>query len=613
MMIVTQTLRVHLLRLILNLIATISRTHSSHLLKGLMSLLLTCDYLSIWKSFKKLANKISQLINYIYKLLQLNSAFWEKLKSKGDDVLSGGRTKLIKRNEQVIDSSMETYYTHNNKIAKQLILKKLRKHRQKQATILYKAFHDGLTGLPNRALFFNELKLVLHQSRKDPNYKYAVLFLDLDRFKVINDSLGHVIGDQLLIIISRRLQNCIKASGTVARLGGDEFTILLRSLADVHYATKVAMKINQELAKPIYIEGNEIFTTVSIGIVTSCKNFSEQLNENSFPICPIYNHPEDVLRAADIAMYRAKDLGKARHEVFDLTMHREVVSLLELENDLRRAVEMIKKNPVNSQFFLSYQPIICLTTNKITGFECLVRWAHPTKGLIQPGKFIPLAEETGLIIPLGMWILRTACHQLAVWQKRLTGRHVCSGLAYSDCNFIAHNFTMSVNISSKNISQPNFLEQVNEILAATSCQPHCLNLEITESLIMTNVDLATAVFEKLKNQNIRLSIDDFGTGYSSLSYLHQFPINTIKIDRSFVSQLDSDTSGQTLKIVSAVIALANNLDLEIIAEGIETKAQMNQLKQLKCRKGQGYFFSKPLTTSSVNELLQFTSLTSPFL
>ena len=253
---------------------------------------------------------------------------------------------------------------------------------------------------------------------------------------------------------------------------------------------------------------------------------------------------------------------------------------------------------------LLYQPIICLTTNKITGFECLVRWAHPTKGLIQPGKFIPLAEETGLIIPLGMWILRTACHQLAVWQKRLTGRHVCSGLAYSDCNFIAHNFTMSVNISSKNISQPNFLEQVNEILAATSCQPHCLNLEITESLIMKNVGLATAVFEKLKNQNIRLSIDDFGTGYSSLSYLHQFPINTIKIDRSFVSQLDSDTSGQTLKIVSAVIALANNLDLEIIAEGIETRTQMQKLKKLQCNKGQGYLFSKPLEGEDATKLLR---------
>ena len=612
-MIVTKIPGVHLLRLILNLIATISRIHTFHLLKGLTSLLLICDYLSVWKSFKQFTNKIYQLIHYIYKLLQLNSAFWKKLKSKVDDVLSGGRKKLIKLNEQAIDSSMQIYYNDNNEVAKQVIVKKLKKHRQKQATLLYKAFHDGLTGLPNRNLFFNELKLVLHQSRKDLSYKYGVLFLDLDRFKVINDSLGHVIGDQVLVIISRRLQNYVKASDTVARLGGDEFTILLRSLPDADYATKVAMKINQELAQPIYIEGHEIFTTVSIGVVTNCKQFSDQLGENSFPICPIYNHPEDVLRAADIAMYRAKDLGKARYEVFDLTMHREVVSLLELENDLRRAVEMIKQNPVNSQFFLSYQPIICLTTNKITGFECLVRWAHPTKGLIQPGKFIPLAEETGLIIPLGMWILRTACHQLAVWQKKLTGRHVCSGLAYSDCNFIAHNFTMSVNISSKNISQPNFLEQVNEILAATNCQPHCLNLEITESLIMTNVDLATAVFEKLKNQNIRLSIDDFGTGHSSLSYLHQFPINTIKIDRSFVSQLDSDTSGQTLKIVSAVIALANNLDLEIIAEGIETKAQMNQLKQLKCRKGQGYFFSKPLTTSSVNELLQFTSLTSPFL
>ncbi|WP_246844300.1 EAL domain-containing protein, partial [Hydrocoleum sp. CS-953] len=546
--------------------------------------------------------------------------------------------KLIRLDGEVIDVEIVGIpYTYDGKAATQIIIRDITERKQAQEKLVYEALHDPLTGLPNRSLFFDRLRLALRRSRQHPNYQFAVLFLDLDRFKVINDSLGHTIGDKLLVAIGKRLQNCIKGSDTLARLGGDEFTILMEYPPGINYATRVAVKINQELAKPVYIEGHEVFTTASIGIVASRGNFADSADRNQLDICPIYNNPEDLLRDADIAMYRAKALGKARYEVFDLTMHSQAISLLDLENDLRRAVEMIKQNPANSQFRLNYQPIICLFTGQITGFEALLRWHHPTKGLISPAQFIPIAEETGLIVPLGMWILRAACHQLTIWQQefncqykeyngklttnntqemflvsdslphRQNGNSKCSStcsIYNSSCQFPTSNLTISVNLSSKQLSQANLVEEIEDILQETNCQPNSLKLEITETVIMENVSLATQMLNKLKNQNIKLSIDDFGTGYSSLSYLHQFPINTLKIDRSFVSRLDLDGSGQPLKIVSAIIALAHNLGLEIIAEGIETQDQMQQLQQLQCNKGQGYWFSKPLESHHATELLR---------
>ncbi len=546
--------------------------------------------------------------------------------------------KLIRLDGEVIDVEIVGIpYTYDGKAATQIIIRDITEQKQTQAKLVYEALHDALTGLPNRTLFFDRLRQALRRSRQYSDYQFAVLFLDLDRFKIINDSLGHTIGDRLLVAIGKRLQNCIKASDTLARLGGDEFTILLEYPPDINYATRVAAKINQQLAKPVYIEGNEVFTTASIGIVGSRGNFADSANGNQLDICPIYNNPEDLLRDADIAMYRAKALGKARYEVFDLTMHSQAISLLDLENDLRRAIEMIKQNPAHSQFRLNYQPIICLFTGQITGFEALVRWHHPTKGLISPGKFISLAEETGLIIPLGMWALRTACHQLTIWLQEFNcqytqyneklatnntpeislmsnslshkengnGKSASTCSVYnSNCEFLTSNLTISVNLSSKQLSQPNLAEEIEEILQETNCQPNSLKLEITETVIMENVSLATQKLNKLKNQNIKLSIDDFGTGYSSLSYLHQFPINTLKIDRSFVSRLDSDTSGQALKIVSAIIALAHNLGLEVIAEGIENQDQIQKLKQFQCDKGQGYWFSKPLESHDATELLR---------
>ncbi|MCL2930954.1 MAG: EAL domain-containing protein [Trichodesmium sp. MAG_R03] len=546
--------------------------------------------------------------------------------------------KLIKLDGKVIDVEIVVIpYNYHGKTATQMIIRDINERKQIQAKLIYDKLHDPLTGLPNRILFLDRLRLALNRYKEHLNYQFAVLFLDLDRFKVINDSLGHTIGDKLLVAISKGLKNCIKSSDTLARLGGDEFIILLEYSPDINYITRVAMRINQELAKPIYLKGHKIFTTASIGIVTSHGNFTKYAHKNNPPFCPIDNNPEELLRNADIAMYQAKVLGKARYEIFDLTMHNQAISLLRMEIDLRQAVEMIKQDPANSQFILNYQPIVCLSTGRIIGFEALIRWQHPTQGLILPGKFIPLAEEIGLIVPLEIWILRTACHQLTIWQQEFNdqyteyndklatnntpeislisnflphrqnsnGKDSCACFAYnSSFQFPTYNFTMNVNLSSKHLSQPNLLEEINDILQEINYQTNSLQLEITETVIMENVSLSTKILNQLKNKKIKLSIDDFGTGYSSLSYLHQFPINSIKIDRSFVSKLDSDTSGQTLKIVSAIIKLGHNLGLEIVAEGIETQAQMQQLKELQCNKGQGYFFSKPLASGHATELLR---------
>ncbi|MCL2923978.1 MAG: EAL domain-containing protein [Trichodesmium sp. MAG_R04] len=517
--------------------------------------------------------------------------------------------KLIKLNGEVIDVEIvKIPSNYNGKTATQIIIRDVTECKKIEAKLIYEKFHDMLTGLPNRILFLDRLKLALSRTQEHPNYQFALLFLDLDRFKVINDSLGYTIGDQLLVAISKILRNCIRASDILARLGGDEFIILLEYPTDIDYITTVATRINRELAKPIYLKEHEIFITASIGIVVSHRNFTMHAHENDSSFSPIYNNSEELLRDAEIAMYRAKALGKGRYEVFNLTIHNQAISLLSMEIDLRRAVEMIKENPLNSQFILNYQPIVCLSTGNIVGFEVLTRWQHPIQGLILPGKFIPLAEETGLIVPLEIWILQTAYYQLTIWQQELKGKYTeCNDkFLYSSPNFRCptDNFIMSINCSSQHFSQSNLLEEVNNILPQTNYQPNSLQLEITENIIIENISLATKILKKLKNKKIRLSIDDFGTGYSSLSYLQQLPINSVKIDRSFVSKLDSDTSGKTLKIVNTIITLAYNLGLEIIAEGIETKTQMQQLKRLKCNKGQGYLFSKPLESNDATKLLR---------
>jgi len=429
------------------------------------------------------------------------------------------------------------------------------------------AFYDDLTGLPNRALFLERLGRVVARSRRRPESVYAVLYLDLDRFKLVNDGLGHHIGDQLLVGIARRLEQCLRPADTVARLGGDEFTILADDLKAMDGATQLAERVQAELAMPFSLAGQQVYTSASIGIAVGTQGYHRQ---------------EDVLRDADIAMYRAKAQGKARYEVFDRAMHLQAVSLLQLETDLRHAVE---RNEITAH----YQPIVSLGTGEVTGFEALARWPHPRRGTVLPDEFIPLAEETGLILSLGRALLREACRAVA----RLKDTRQ----------------TVSVNLSARQLTDGGLLEAIDHALASTGLAPQRLNLEVTESAIMSNADAGIAVLFELRARGVGIQIDDFGTGYSSLSYLQKLPVDTLKIDRSFVSRLDE--AGEKAEIVESIIALARSLDLDVIAEGIETERQLARLRMLRCDGGQGFLLSKPMPAEDLRAFLPGVRLWTP--
>jgi len=425
------------------------------------------------------------------------------------------------------------------------------------------AFHDSLTGLPNRAMFTELLKAEIESSSRRNDHMFAVLFLDLDRFKNINDSLGHTHGDLLLVAFAERLERTLRPVDTLARFGGDEFAILLSGMTDATDAVRVAQRIQDELSQPFVLDKNSAFATASIGIAFSSSG---------------YDRADDILRDADIAMYRAKENGKARYEVFDHGMHARAVLRLQLESDLRQAIE-------NKEFCVYYQPIVCLQTGRLAGFEALVRWNHPRRGLVSPADFIPVAEETGLIVPIGQWVLNEACAHVRQWQLDSPSHR---------------NLSLSVNLSARQVAQPDLLERIKEALETSKLNPHCLKLEITESVVMENAEAAALMFKQLRSLGVQLSIDDFGTGYSSLSYLHRFPLNYLKIDRSFVMRLTTDNDNAIVRTIST---LAHNLGMEVIAEGIETEEQYQQLKKLGCEYGQGYLFSRPVDNTVVHHLL----------
>jgi len=423
------------------------------------------------------------------------------------------------------------------------------------------AFHDALTNLPNRALLAENLKFVMERAKQSEDYQFAVLFLDLDRFKNVNDSLGHTIGDQLLIAMARRLESCIREVDMVARLGGDEFAILLDGIPNSAEAINMAKRIQEKLNSPFNLSGHEVFTTTSIGIALSSTG---------------YDYPENMLRDADTAMYRAKAQGKACYEVFDKGMHARAVYLLQMENDLRRALE-------REELRVYYQPIVSLDNGQLAGFEALIRWQHPERGFISPVDFISLAEDTGMIAPIGLWILKRACQQLAQWQWASPSHR---------------QLFMSVNLSGKQVAEPDLVAQIQQILKETRLEARHLKLEITESVVMENAELATQFFKRLKALGVQLSIDDFGTGYSSLGYLHRFPLDTLKIDRSFVGRIGE--AAENIEIVRTIVSLADNMGMEVVAEGVETLGQLAQLRKLNCKYGQGYLFARPTDAASID-------------
>ncbi len=479
---------------------------------------------------------------------------------------------------RILESTASAVRNAKGKTEKLVIVNRdISERKRAEEMLAHNAFHDGLTNLPNRALFLDRLQRALVLSKRHTDYKFAVLFIDVDEFKVFNDSLGHKVGDEVLIQIGLRLTSSLREVDTIsrpqvgqaqkddtlARLGGDEYTILLEDIRNPSDAIRVAERLQSKLAVPFTVQGYEIVVNASVGIALSTAACA---------------HAEDLLRDANIAMFRAKRAGKARCEVFDTAMHEGAVRRLELETELRKALEL-------GEFRTHYQPIISLKTGRITGFEALTRWQHGDR-LLSPAEFIAVADETGLIIPMNRILLREACEQLRTWHAQFPAEQPLS---------------MSVNITSKEFALPSLAKGIGETLKQTGLDPNHLQLEITETIAMGDPEKAASVFSELKALGVRLSVDDFGTGYSSLSRLQRFPVDSLKIDRAFISQMDSDVESQ--KIVQVIIMLAQTLGLVTVAEGTETEEQVNQLKELDCGFAQGYYFSKPADQETISDLL----------
>jgi len=439
--------------------------------------------------------------------------------------------------------------------------------KEAEKQIYHQAFHDSLTNLPNRALFMEYLIMAIKRGKRRKNYSFAVIYLDIDRFKLINDSLGHNIGDKLLVEFANRMQDMLRDIDTLARFGGDEFVILLEDIEDENYAVLIAERLQKSLKSPFEIKGNDIYAPASFGIVLNTK---------------IYDDPEIIIRNADAAMYHAKEKGRSQFKIFDKTLHEKALNLLQIETDLRKAIE-------NKEFDLYYQPIVSLDNISILGFEALIRWNHPTRGLVYPDSFIPVAEETGLIIPIGRWVLKKACRDLRRWDEQVESKLP---------------LFMSVNISSKQFLRPSLIDDIKAILDETGLSPDKLKLEITETALMEDVHETIPLIQRLKDLGVQIVIDDFGTGYSSMSYLQQLPIDTLKVDQSFISRIENSSDDENKNIVETIVSLALKLGLKVVAEGVETDKQHSVLSQMNCQMAQGYLFSRPLKKEKMDELIK---------
>ena len=501
------------------------------------------------KDFQRLLNESGEAKNFVSKVRRRD-----------------GRIIWIAENARKITKSDGSVLCYEGSVEDITMRKKAEDQLKRQA------FHDPLTGLPNRALFLDHLRLAMDRGRRR-KYMFAVIYMDLDRFKIVNDSLGHETGDELLRGVARVLEKCRRSVDTIARFGGDEFAILLEEITAPKDAIAIARRILEGVRTPFDIGGNEVFTSASLGIVLKTDG---------------YDRPEALLRDADTAMYRAKELGKSRFKVFNKKMHAQALKLMELETDLRHAVDL-------REFEVVYQPIVCLDTRKVCGFEALVRWRHPEHGVIGPNDFIFLAEDTGLIYAIDNLVLVDACAQVKHWQAQFGSE-------------LGENLTLNINISGKHFGQSMLLGQVSRALEDSGLHPESLNIEITESALMDHPSVAEEMLKQLKGLGAKVCIDDFGTGYSSLSYLQRFPIDVVKVDRSFVSAVENDSDSQA--IVRTVFNLGDSMGLKIVAEGVETPAQLAFLESEGCRYVQGFLFYKPLSVTEVDELLAGGSIGS---